>query len=190
MKKPFQRTNSDLVTRMDKFAASLITKAEGDKVELADALGAFGVVTKWIAVKNRVTEGDGDGADISGYKDRIASGSDNPRARLRAAQESAVTRRTHPRAADPSPTDESGGDALNRLRSRIPGTNDGGSDGDRPFAGSAHDPASLRTGLRSVGGFGDPGTEQPQSRDAVGVRVPDDNPADNPISQTRLERIN
>ena len=162
------RRNFDLVSKMDKLAANLIEAAEGDKVELSDKLGAFGVVTKWIAVKNRVTEGEGDGADISDYQARI-NGSDDPATRI-SRQNAAAGRKGMASRWHGDRANGRGGSALNELRSRLPAT-DGGSPGvDRNAGSGASDPVYVRSGGHSIGGFSDAGTEQPESGDAGGLR--------------------
>ena len=166
--KPFKRRDFDLVSKMDKLAANLIETAEGDKVELSDKLGAFGVVTKWIAVKNRVTEGEGDGSDIGDYKDRI-NGTDDPRTRI-SRQNAAAGRKGMASRWHGDSANGRGGAALNELRSRLPATDDSGTERDRPASGGQDDIAVGGSRGHSIGGFSDAGTEQPESGDVGGLR--------------------
>ena len=166
--KPFKRRDFDLVSKMDKLAANLIETAEGDKVELSDKLGAFGVVTKWIAVKNRVTEGEGDGSDIGDYKDRI-NGTDDPRTRI-SRQNAAAGRKGMASRWHGDSAVGRGGSALDELRSRLPAADDGGAGIDSHAGRSSNDVVRVNAGGHSIGGFGDAGTEQPESGDAGGLR--------------------
>ena len=102
-----------IVRKMDDLAYGMLEKVNPtdakDKgtIGLTDQMDVFEKVAKWVAVKNKLENDDGDG--IASYKSRIYGAPDKPEKR-------------------PKPTN--GGERLAEIKSRLPSSNDGEPDGD------------------------------------------------------------
>lgn len=102
------RTES-IIWKMDDLALAMLERVKG----ISDAIGTdlqmdvFEKVAKWIAVKNKLENDDGDG--IAGYKDRIYGKADKPKGK---------------------PKSTNGGERLAEIKSRLPSSNSGEPDGD------------------------------------------------------------
>lgn len=98
-----------IVRVMDELALKMLSKVketEGN-TGLTDQMDVFEKVAKWVAVKNKLENDDGDG--IASYKNRIYGAPDKPEKR-------------------PAPTN--GGERLAAIKSRLPSSIDGEHDGD------------------------------------------------------------
>ena len=103
--------SESIVREMDALALDMLStvkKSSGD-MGLTNQMDVFEKVAKWVAVKNKLENDDGDG--ISGYKARIYGQDDKPK---------------------PKPTN--GGDRLAAIKSRLPTANAGEPDGDSDTA--------------------------------------------------------
>ena len=98
-----------IVREMDDLAFKMLNKVklvEGT-TGLTDQMDVFEKVAKWVAVKNKLENDDGDG--IAGYKSRIYGKAPEPE-----------------RKAKPT----NGGDRLAAIKSRLPNANGSDADGD------------------------------------------------------------
>ena len=98
-----------IVREMDDLAFKMLNKVklvEGT-TGLTDQMDVFEKVAKWVAVKNKLENDDGDG--IASYKSRIYGAPDKPEKR-------------------PKPTN--GGERLAEIKSRLPSASSGDTDGD------------------------------------------------------------
>jgi len=121
-----------LVARMDTFADELINEANAGKVTLETRLAAFAHVTKWVHVRNRLTDGQEDGALLDEYKSTLDGAAREIAARAEGTNRTlaALERAQADRVPRPSAGDV-GGAELEALKSRIPGPDDGDHSGDR-----------------------------------------------------------
>ena len=105
--------SESIVREMDALALDMLSsvkKSSGD-MGLTNQMDVFEKVAKWVAVKNKLENDDGDG--ISGYKARIYGAPDKPEKR-------------------PKPTN--GGERLAEIKSRLPNANGSDTDGDSDVA--------------------------------------------------------
>ena len=108
-----QSRNEQIVHKMEALALSMLGEVDVDKITLDLKMDVFERVGKWIAIKNKLENDDGGG--IADYKRRLQGAPDkHPPRRSRG---------------------ETGGDRLAAIKSRLPGSNDGGIDGDSGGAG-------------------------------------------------------
>ncbi len=115
-----------LVARMDTFADQLLNECNEGKITLETRLAAFAHVTKWVHVRNRLTDSQEDGALLDEYKStldgaarEIAARADGTNRALAALERANADRVVRPSAGDV------GGAELEALKSRIPVANDG-----------------------------------------------------------------
>ena len=114
--------NEEIVRKQEALALAMLDSVQAEKVNIDVKLDVFDRVTKWIATKNKLENDDGGG--IADYKRRLHG---EPGA---ADKHYPPSRRPRGRADQPT-----GGPRLDAIKSRIPGTNDGGSDGDSGDSG-------------------------------------------------------
>lgn len=102
-----------IVRKMDDLAFNMLEKvnpvqsAEKGSIGLTDQMDVFEKVAKWVAVKNKLENDDGDG--IAGYKNRIYGEAPKPE-----------------RKAKPT----NGGERLAAIKANLPTANGGDTDGD------------------------------------------------------------
>lgn len=98
-----------IVRKMDDLANGMLdsVKKASEGIGIDRQLDVFEKVAKWIAVKNKLENDDGDG--IAGYKSRIYGAPDKPERK-------------------PKPTN--GGERLSEIKARLPTADAGEPDGD------------------------------------------------------------
>jgi hypothetical protein len=124
--------NEEIVRKMEALAIAMLARVDvkSEKVNLDLQMDVFERVGKWIAIKNKLENDDGNG--IADYKRRLTGETDKH-----------VSPSRRPRRGNP---EETGGRALQAIKSRIPGADDGGDDGDSGAAGGEVPAAVIGSG--------------------------------------------
>ena len=108
---------AQIVHKQEALALCLLERAAGKKINIDVQMDVFDRIAKWVAIKNKLENDDGGG--IADYKRALAGEADKR-----------PPRRSWSRKGQPS-----GGARLDEIKSRIPGADDGGDDGDSGAAG-------------------------------------------------------
>jgi len=111
--------NETIVHKQEQLALTMLERASKPEVSVDVQLDVFDKISRWVAVKNKLENDDGGG--IAEYKRQLFEGaSDTPARRSRARKDAAT-----------------GGARLEAIKSRLPGADDGGADGDSEPASGA-----------------------------------------------------
>jgi len=111
--------NEEIIRKQEALALSMQDRVKGKDTSIDVQMDVFDRVTKWIATKNKL-EDDGAGG-IADYKRRLHGESE--------------TDKHYPPSRRPRSGQPSGGPALDAIKSRVSGTDDGGDDGDSGDSG-------------------------------------------------------
>jgi hypothetical protein len=145
------KAKPDLVAAMNTLAMKLLAECDKPKVSLETQLATFGTVGRWIAISNKVADGDGEGVGLlDAYRSRI----DEAQSEAAERESSRIKGINYERGPGYAPrpgasrlylgrnqraakggSDDNGGPELERLKSRLPGTDDVRADGDRGHRG-------------------------------------------------------
>jgi len=141
----------DLIAAMNKLAEKMLAECDSAKVSLETRLATFSNVGRWIGISNKVADGDSEGIGLlDAYRSRIdeaqSEAAERESRRIKGINyESGPGYAPRPGAsklylgrnqrAAKGGTDDNGGPELERLKSRLPGADDGGADEHRGNSG-------------------------------------------------------